>query len=261
MKVRFAAAVTAFLISSSAQAAPVIVQNSELPSAIQSQFGSLVFSSYHTTNMAAFRYVENSVAKWLIRYNVTAPSYESYSSYDSWTGMSTSSNTPLTGNLWLTANQSYNLADASHQFTLYTDKVTPTPLHLNFPQTFGLSSSALLAGNAFYKTYFDEYWQQQSLSNLNLLPFTDCIECPLDINLNLLMLKYSDVGGIAQLSFDASDTRNLLYKAIDIHPDFGTGSSSLTQKYYVQSVPLPTGLWLLASGFLGLGVLAKKQRT
>lgn len=76
MKVRFAAAIAAFFISSSAQAA-VIVQNSELPSAVQSLFGSTTFSSFDTTNMAAFGYMDNSVAKWLIRYGALAPSHSS----------------------------------------------------------------------------------------------------------------------------------------------------------------------------------------
>lgn len=256
MKVRFAAAVAAISFSCSAQAV-VIVQKNDLPTAMQGNFGSMVVSSFNTTNMAAFGYMENSVAKWLIRYNVTAPSHESYSSYDSWTGISTSSYIPFTGSLWLTANQSYNLADASHPFTLFTDKVTPNPSNSTF--VFDLSSTALLSGNAFWETYYDE-GGQQALTNFNTSPVPVCIECPMSIDFNLIMLKYSNVAGIAQLSFDATDTRAILFQESDYHPDFGYGSSSHVQSYYVQSVPVPSGFWLFASGLMGIGALARKKK-
>ena len=116
MKVCFVAAIAALSLSCSAQAA-VMVQNSELPSAVQSQFGSVSFSSFNTTNMAAFGYMENSVAKWLIRYNVLPPSYYTNASG----GSSTTS--PVSGYLWLSANNQYDLTNGNRPaFTLFTEK-------------------------------------------------------------------------------------------------------------------------------------------
>lgn len=266
MKVRFAAAVAAFLISSSAQAA-ILVQNSELPTAMQGSFGSMAVSTFATTNMAAFGYTENSVAKWLIRYGVTTPSHEAYSSYDSLNGTSSSSTTPFTGYLWLSANQSYNLADASHQFTLFTDKVSPTPLSLwgSNSATFNLNSLALLAGSGFEQTNYNN-GAYDSLGTMYSYPGTQwggwfwaCIECDNSVQFNLIMLKYFDFGGTAQLAFDASDSRALLFKQSDYTPDFGSGTSFHEQDYYVQPVPLPAALWLFASGLIGIGTITRKH--
>lgn len=255
MKIRFAAAVAAFFISSSAQAI-VFVQNSELPTAMQGNFGSMVVSSFNTTNMAAFGYMENSVAKWLIRYNVLPPSSQA--------------GQPLGGAIWLSANNAYDLTNNSHNLTLYTDRITPTPSNYDYFLWGGpnigltLNSSGLLSGGGNFQIGLD--WNNQSYSTGSLTVSNGaaiCVAegCNVSTQLNLIDLKYLNSGNTATLNFDASDNRSLLFKQASYDPYCNNMSGCLTQQQFnVQPIPLPAGLWLLASGLMGLGTLARKKQ-
>lgn len=248
MKVRFAAAVTAFLISSSSQAA-VIVQNSELPSAVQSLFGATTSSSFNTTNMAAFFYTENSNWKWLIRYQLVAPS--------------NSLGQSLNGFIWLSANQSYDLNAGSENFTLYTEKVyTPsswiwggTTLNLS------LAATTLATGGGNGTWGLDVYNQSYSSGNLSVSNFYPCAAegCNVTAQFNLIDLQYLTSGSTASLNFNPSDSRNLLLGQTSFDPYCNNmAGCSYQQQFYVQSVPLPHALWLLISGLASLGAMARK---
>lgn len=255
MKTRFAAAIAAISISCSAQAA-VIVQNSELPSAVQSLFGSATFSSFDTTNMAAFGYMENSVTKWLIRYNVLSPSYFTNASGGS------STTTLVSGYLWLSANDQYDLTNGNRPtFTLFAEKSSPTSFNSTLPLT--MSAADLTNGSSYEIAGLDANNQPYGSGSLQISGLYPCAAqgCQLSAQINLIGLHYYDFGSVAVLNPGfIPDSRSLLFKATNSFGGLGGPGSLAEAAYYVQPVPLPAGLWLLISGLTGLGTLARKRK-
>ena len=269
------------LFSSANANAIAVLATSDLPAEIQSCFagGSCTSLSYSSTqtafqntfqsaNISAFQYRDNNVDKWLVRYNAFTPSHSSGNSYNSFTGISNSYNTPLTGNLWLSANQSYDLASSNHMVNAYFDKISPSISFFNGYTSahFNLTSADLLAGGGYSQTTNLGNTTQGSLisgpgpDGASAVNYWSCIECDVTVQFNLAMLKYSSFGSSAQLSFNPADPRALVFKKNEYNPFFGgSGNSSSEVALYVQPVPLPASFWLLASGLMGLRTLMKRK--
>ncbi len=265
--------------SANANAIGILATNL-LPSEIQSCFSSgsctsvfqtasdtIFQNTYESTNISAYQYKEGSVDKWLVRYNALAPSHSSGNSYDSFTNTYNSYNTALTGSLWLSASQSYDLAASYHSFNLYFDKLSPS-LTLAGGYTsahFNLTSADLLAGGGYSQISNYGNTVQGSLvsgpgpDDLSGINYWSCIECDSTVQFSLAMMKYASSGGLAQLFFNPADTQALAFQFNEYHPDFGSGSSTSEVALYVQPVPLPASFWLLTSGLIGLRGLMKRK--
>ena len=271
----------ALLGSVHANASAVLATN-DLPSEIQSCFASgscsslsyspsqIIFQNdFQAGNISAFQYMENTVSKWLIRYHAVAPSHSSGNAYDSLTNTSSSYNSQLSGNLWLSANQSYDLASSNHLFNLYFDKISPSVSFINGYASahFNLTSADLLAGGGYSQiTNFGTNEQGSLISGPGPdgalgINYWSCIECDVTVQFNLAMLNYSDFGGVAQLAFNPADAQALVFNENEYHPDFGSGSSYSEVALYVQPVPLPASFWLFASGLIGFGALVARKIT
>ena len=267
------------LFSSANANAIAVLATSDLPAEIQSCFAggsctSLSYSSSQTTfqntfqaeNISAYQYKDSNVDKWLVRYKAFAPSHSSGDSYDSPSNTYTRYNNPLTGNLWLSANQSYDLASSNHLFNLYFDKISPSVSFINGSTFahFNLTSADLLAGGGY--SQITNYVTQGSLvsgpgpDGVSGINFWSCIECDVTVQFNLAMLNYSNFGGSAQLSFNPADPQALVFKKNHVYrPDFSPSYSSSEEALYVQPVPLPASFWLFASGLMGLRALTKRK--
>ncbi|TCV85172.1 VPLPA-CTERM sorting domain-containing protein [Sulfurirhabdus autotrophica] len=271
--------VFSLIASANASAIGVLATNA-LPTEIQSCFTSgsctaafqtasdtFFQNTYDSTNISAYQYKEGTIDKWLVRYNAFAPSHSAGDSYDSFTNTYNSYNTALTGSLWLSANQSYDLTSSSHSFSLYFDKLSPS---LTFAggftsAHFNLNSADLLSGGGYSQiTNYGNTIQGSLISGpgpdgLFGMNYWSCIECDSTVQFNLAMLKYASTGGLAQLFFNPADPQALAFKFNEYHPDFGSGSSTSEVALYVQPVPLPASLWLLASGLIGLRGFMKRK--
>ena len=269
------------LFSSANANAVAVLATSDLPAEIQSCFAggsctSLYYSSSQTSfqntfqsaNISAFQYRDNNVDKWLVRYNAFTPSHSSGNSYDGATNTSNSYNNPLTGNLWLSANQTYDLASSNHLFNLYFDKISPPVSFINGSSSahFNLTSADLLAGGGYSQTTNLGNTTQGSLisgpgpGGVSAINYWSCIECDVTVQFNLAMLKYSSIGSSAQLSFNPADPQALVFRKNEYNPFFGGyGNSSSEVALYVQPVPLPASFWLFASGLMGLRALIKRK--
>jgi len=192
---------------------------------------------------------------WLLRYDLFAPSSNRYwDNYDGTGGTTTV--TPYTGNIWMEAPQLLDLSGAN-LFSVYTDQISPDPDSGNpVPDsTFVFSMAALDAmngGASYYNSGNDgsgaPVIEQGNLGVVDGI-FT-CVECGIDVSLNLIGLDYSS--GAA--SFTADGRAQLLQ-----YSDFFDTFSS-DRNFYVSPVPVPASVWLFVSGLLGLWKLAHKKR-
>ncbi len=190
---------------------------------------------------------------WLIGYQIQAGS-----------GMTDSgAATPFSGTLWIEAPL-WVSADTGTpaEFTVYLDKMQPI-----LSTTTGQDSISLLGdANALDS---GSLWGQRlwggdpnGLVDPLLLGTLEtggsellvCVECDLDIRLNLIGLNYQlqDTGGDT-LSWVASavpgDFRSMLLSYQDYDP---YSESTRDRKWYVQPVPIPAAFWLFLSGAMGL---------
>lgn len=270
MKLQFAAALAAFCISASAQA--VVVDLSELPTSMQTCFSyggtcwgaSLVsppmpgataslLSTYDTPDMSAFQYMDGSTDKWLIRYHLTSPSSQG--------------GTALAGNVWLSANQAYDLSNSTHGFTLFTEKVSPTPWNGgvmgDLTHQITLTTASLFAGGDTIQAGLDGSNNTYQNGTLNYTGgFLPCVAegCSISAAFNLIGLTYLNAGSLAYLTFNPADTRGLLFRQASSYSSGYDNSFDYQQQLYVQPVPLPAGFWLLISGLAGFGAVASKRR-
>lgn len=191
---------------------------------------------------------------WLLRYTLTPASARSYVADPDY---GTSSTIPYTGYLWLQAPRTLDLG-GQNQFNVYTDRIQPDPDAYNFEDdlstwVFGMNAQAAIAGGAaYYNSGVSDYSDPVEYGDL-VIPDGPliCIECGVDVRLNLVGLDYAANGSS---SFDPSDSRGLLLS----HRSFYETWTSTTHAFYVQAVPVPAAAWLFVSGLMAFGTLARK---
>ncbi|MCA1805969.1 MAG: VPLPA-CTERM sorting domain-containing protein [Xanthomonadaceae bacterium] len=243
------------------------LSQSDLPTALSSCASTTctvtLDSSYDTDFMSVFMVARMRLddsahdINWLVRYTLTAPSARTYVADPDF---GTSSTTPYSGYLWLEASQTLDLS-GQNLFTLYTDKVVPDPDVYDYgddPSTwvFGMDSPAAIAGTAaYYHSGDDGYYDPVEYGNLAVIdgPLI-CIECGLDVQLNLIGLDYAATG---TSTVNPADGRGLLLS----HHSFYDSYSDTTQAFYVQAVPLPAAAWLFGWGLAAIGLVRKRGQT
>ena len=230
-------------------------------------FGNASFFDYTT-----FTPLEGVVNRQLVRYDLTPPSSKAHnltSTYDS--ELDDFGYSALDGAVWLAADTSYDLSASRHTFTLYLDRVSPTPDNLwgwyEHPLTkiISISTEELLAGHGNYSIdYANDYASADSLL-LHAMPgdagypYLSCIECSVNIDFNLVGLQYLNFGPLAMLTTNSQDTRALLYSESSYQHE-GSYYGSMSQSFYVATVPEPSSWAMLLAG-VGLVGWAARRRT
>ena len=168
------------------------------------------------------------------------------------------------------ADKQYDLAASRHTFTLYLDRVSPAPDNLwlwnDHPITkiISISSEELLAGHGHYSIdYANDYASAGSLL-LHAVPgdpgypHLSCIECSVNIDFNLVGLQYQSFGSVAMLTTNAQDTRALLYSESSYQHE-GSYTGSMSQNFYVATVPEPSSWGMLLAGVGLVGWAARRR--
>ncbi len=205
-----------------------------------------------TSTFTAYVYFDGGTQKFLLEYVLGHASNES-------TNQNT---TQFSGSAWLSADAVYDLTQERHLFTLYLDRVTPTPTNLWVGDSDGLdvglslTTADLLAGSGFFHMgEMDGFFLEGELGTHGDFgpvvfdhSFVQCLDftCEVGAELNLLNIDYVQVGSTAELAIDPTDQRTLLYSQFRDHSD---PSWFRSQTYAV--VPEPASASLLASA-LGL---------
>lgn len=218
---------------------------------------------FSTGNMEAYFYIDLSsgadTTGYALRYTLTPPSGRY--SFDQQL-------LPFAGDVWLTVQDTYDLAGDSNRITIYTDTVSPQPTNLLFGDSNGLdiaidlTNDALLSGAGTERTFFiDSNFNSEIQGNMRLLgdfgqdALSLCLAagCGSSAVLSLIYLQYQDLGnGQAQLFFNPNDPRALLYEIVTGYDEAPENGGSLdSQSFYV--VPLPAPVWLMLSGLALLG--------
>lgn len=252
--------------STTAKAATVAI--SDLPGTIQSCISAATcavsnVSAYDSGTASAFQITQNTGSgtenNWLMRYTLVPPSGQSRTN--------PSQTDSFSGYLWLLAKSTYSATETSHPFTLYLDKVSPTPFSM-YGQSGDLNLSMptadLVAGGS-YRTYGIDYsLNSYSLGDLSGDVPLPCLAegCETHAQLNLAQLTYGDFGsaGIFLTSFNPSDTRGLVFTQSETYPCNGDPTCAVNdlQSFYVSAVPVPATVWLFVSGLAGLiGVMRR----
>lgn len=247
------------------------VSNSDLPGSIQSCItASTCFvsntSSYDSGTASAFQIIQPTGSgaefNWLMRYTLVPPSGQSR--------INPPQTDSFSGYLWMLAKGTYSATETAHPFTLYLDKMSPTPFSM-FGQTGDLSlfmpTADLVAGSS-YRTYgLDYYNNSYSFGDLSGEVPEPCVAegCETHAQLNLVQLTYGNFGSAISLaSFNPSDTRGLVYTQRSSYPGYGGNPSSTindVQSFYVSAVPVPGAVWLFVSGLAVLvGVMQRTRR-
>ncbi len=215
---------------------------------------------------SAYSYLDGGILKALFEYNLWPSSNES-------TNFVT---TQLSGAAWVSANQTYDLTQERHFFTLYLDGVTPMPTNLWVFDSDGLDvelsmpTPDLFAGSSFF---WDELaFDGSTFGEGDLVTHGDqaprlpgfglvvCLDetCRVGAELNLLYMQYVQSGSLAELNLNPTDPRGLLYRQ---YQDYDRDDTYyLSQSYQVVPIPIPPAAWLFGSGLLGLvGIAGKKE--
>lgn len=228
-------------------------------------FGNASFFDYTT-----FTPLEGMVNRQLVRYDLTPPSAKAHSlssTYDS--ELDDFGYSVLGGAVWLAADTRYDLAASRHTFTLYLDRVSPAPDNLwawyDHPLTriISISTEDLLAGHGSYSIdYANDYTSAGSLL-LHAVPgdagypYLSCIECSVNIDFNLVGLQYQSFQtNTAWLTTNPQDTGSLLYSESSYQHE-GSYTGSMSQSFYVATVPEPSSWAML---LLGVGVVGWAAR-
>jgi len=268
MKTRLLGAVCACIITLIVNT-PVI-SATVFPSEIQACVTSTVCTNptlvQQAPTFSAYAYSDGGAPKLLLEYNLWPSSNES----------NNTTSTQLSGTAWLGANFQYDLSQERHFFTLYLDGVTPTPSNIWSGDSDGLDvglsliTTDLLAGNGFFSVFTDSGLNLISEGNLETHGdiaspggLGPCLAwtCEAGAQLNLLYLQYSQVGSTANLSINETDPRILLYSQHSGYeePPLSGNNIFLSQSYYV--TPIPSAVWLFASGLLGLIGIARHRQS
>ena len=106
-----------------------------------------------TSTFTAYSYLDGGTPKFLFEYALGRASNES----------TTTDTTVLSGSAWLSAEAGYDLTQERHLFTLYLDRVTPTPTNLWLADSDGLDvglslvTADLLAGSGLLSCWWTRY--------------------------------------------------------------------------------------------------------
>lgn len=139
------------------------ITTSDLPGSIQSCITSATCfvsnsSSYDSGTASAFQITQSTgngyENNWLMRYALVSPSAGG-------------------GYLWMLAKNSYSASESAHPFTLYLDKISPTPnLYFNHSNQNGaldlfMPSTDLLAGSSYVTAGIDNNSNSYVYGNLS----------------------------------------------------------------------------------------------
>lgn len=218
--------------------------------------------------------------KVLMEYQLGASSHIDNVGYD-WDADQTLplQTTPITGQVWLEANTSYDLTNPLHALTLYFDQATPSGAPANiwhdssFPpadeQHLLITTGGLLSGTG--ETYMDccdwpttppSPFSSTASSNPSLFDSTgnvtlSCLAegCGAGAMLSLLGMQYTQAGNNALLTINPAEARSLLYFTA------GGYEGYTHTTYSMSAVPLPSAVWLFGSGIIGLVGIAKHKKS
>lgn len=260
-----------------------VLSYSELPADIQSCLlagtcsvsanSSADFDNKSFFDYTTFTASEGLTSRQLVRYTLAPPSAKVHartstdgSAFDDF------SHDALAGTVWLAADNHYDLAQSRHTFTLYLEKVSPTPDNLwlwgDHPLTriISVSTAELLAGHGQYALDYPDGYAEQGDLRLHALPgdagypYLSCIECSVNIDFNLIGMQYLATGTTAMLATNAADTRALLYQESSYQHE-GSYYGSLSQAFHVTAVPEPASWGMLLAGLGLVGAAARRRMT
>jgi len=205
----------------------------------------------------AYSYSDAGIAKFLFEY-LDPPSRQT----------NTDSTTALSGSIWVSANERYNLTQNRHFFNLYLDRISPTPFNLWLGDSNGLDvrlslpSADLLAGSSSYKSGFlpdffitgglgthGDSWSSQGQSLVPCLASS----CIVGAEFTLLNMQYIKTGSIAHLIINPVDPREPLFHQ---YSEYENRKYFTFQSYGV--VPVPSAVWLFGSSLIGLISVTKR---
>ena len=244
-----------------ARAATVAI--ADLPGAIQSCISATSCfvnnsSAYENGTVSAFQITQDTGSgyetNWLMRYSLVPPSGQSR--------LDPPLNDSFSGHLWMLAKNAYSASETEHAFTLYLDKVSPTPFDI-----FGhgselallMPTTDLVIGSSFRTLGIDFYAGDYDFGDLSGDIALPCLaqDCRSHTQLNLVQMLYGDFGasGVSFIGFDPSDSRGLVFTQSTHAPCDGDPEcipDDLQQSFYVSAVPVPAAAWLFGSGFAAL---------
>jgi hypothetical protein len=216
-------------------------------------------SQIYTPNLAAVQINRSTGSSWLVRYDLHSPSaftsmydYEESGNYDT-------SVTSYTGNIWVEAPEMLNFGNLNN-FNVYTDQVDQNPgtqgseLYIsNF--NVGMTAADAIAGSAsYYNSGSDGEFPPTTSGSLTIYNdiFT-CIECGIDVTLNLAGLDYTS----GQLLINPfMGPQEQLFSFSDSYDYFNKD-----REFFVSAVPVPAAFWLFASGLIGLANFSRSKKS